>query len=174
VALQIKLELLAERLAPQSPEAAEGIRAIEGDVEITIDEVRRFGHGLYPPLLMDRGLPDALRAVARTAAVPTSVVARLPHRCPLDVESAVYFACIEALQNVAKHAHASRAWISVHGNGALHFEVRDDGAGFDPTRSHGGVGTSNIHDRIEAVGGAVEITSAPGRGTRVSGDIPAR
>jgi signal transduction histidine kinase len=173
VALQIKLELLAERLASESPEGAASIRAIEDDVELTLDEVRRFGHGLYPPLLMDRGLPDALRALARTATVPTHVDVHLPHRCPLQVESAVYFACIEALQNVAKHASAKQAWISVHGNGDVRFEIRDDGVGFDPASVDGGVGTANIRDRIGAVGGTVEIASAPGRGTRVSGAIPA-
>jgi signal transduction histidine kinase len=173
VALQIKLELLAERLDPEWPETAGQVRGLEDEIETTLDEVRAFGRGVYPPLLADRGLSDALHAVARTAVLPTTVDCQLPHRYPRGVESAVYFACVEALQNVAKHASgAAHATISVSGTGWLRFDVRDDGAGFDTAKTHDGTGLTNMRDRIGAVGGDVSITSRPGRGTRVTGIVP--
>ena len=173
VALQIKLELVAERLEVESPEDAGRVRALEDEIAATLDEVRSFGRGLYPPLLADRGLGDALHAVARGAAIPTSVDVVLPHRYPREIESAVYFACLEALQNAAKHAGgATGVRISVSGNGRLRFDVRDDGSGFDPAITPGGAGLTNVRDRIGAVGGTVEIASQPGGGTRVTGMIP--
>ena len=173
VALQIKLELLAEELDGESPDNAVRVRALEDEIGETLDEVRRFGRGLYPPLLADRGLSDALHAVARTAALPTTIDARLPHRYAREVESAVYFACLEALQNATKHAGgATSVRIAVSGNGRLRFDVWDDGAGFDPATTPGGNGVTNMRDRIGALGGTLEIDSAPGRGTHVTGMIP--
>jgi signal transduction histidine kinase len=173
VALQIKLELLAERLDSDSPDNAVRVRALEDEISVTLDEVRRFGRGLYPPLLADRGLSDALHAVARSALLPTTIDARLPHRYPREVESAVYFACMEALQNATKHARGATAIrIAVSGNGRLRFDVSDDGEGFDPSTAVDGNGLTNIRDRIGALGGTLEIDSAPGRGTRVTGMIP--
>ena len=173
VALQIKLELLAERLDEGSPDDAGRVRELEGEIEATLDEVRRFGRGVYPPLLTDRGLGDALHAVARSAAVPTTVDVRLAHRYPPEVESAVYFACLEALQNASKHASgATGVSIAVSGNGRLRFDVRDDGAGFDCDATPSSAGLTNMRDRVSALGGELEIASTPGRGTRVTGIIP--
>jgi signal transduction histidine kinase len=173
VALQIKLELLAEQLDDQSPENAVRARALESDIEATLDEVRRFGRGLYPAILADRGLPDALHAIARSALLPTTVDVRLPHRYAREVEGAVYFACVEALQNATKHARGATAVsISLSGNGTLRFDVRDDGEGFDSAATPGGSGLTNIRDRVGAVGGTLEIGSRPGRGTHVTGMIP--
>jgi signal transduction histidine kinase len=174
VALQIKLELLAEQLDSESSSgAARRVRALEDEIAATLDEVRRFGRGVYPALLADRGLSDALHAVARSAPIPTTVDARLPHRYPREVESAVYFACLEALQNVSKHAEgATSASISISGDGALRFEVRDNGEGFDGRRIVDGAGLTNMRDRVGALGGEITISSTPGRGTRVNGLIP--
>jgi signal transduction histidine kinase len=175
IALKVKIALAAERLEDQDPAGAEVIRALEGDIDATIDEVRAFGHGVYPALLAETGLSDALRAAARTAGVPTTVSAGELRRYPPGVEMAVYFACSEALQNAAKHAHgATGVTISVWEGHDLHFEVCDDGAGFDVRATHEGIGLTNLHERIAAVGGSLRIQSAPGEGTSVRGAIPLR
>ena len=90
------------------------------------------------------------------------------------MEAAVYFSCLEALQNVAKYAEASRATISLATReGSLVFTVADDGRGFDPTFAGRGSGLQGMADRIEAIGGTLEIASTPGQGTTVSGRVPA-
>lgn len=174
VALQIKLAVLVDRLGQESDaETAERLHTLEDEISETINEIRRFGHGVYPPLLADRGLSDALHAVARTTAIPTTVDAQIPHRYPREVESAVYFACLEALQNVAKHARgATSVRIAIVGNGRLRFDVRDNGAGFDAATTPDGAGLTNIRDRIGALGGEVAIDSQPGTGTHVTGIVP--
>jgi signal transduction histidine kinase len=175
VALQIKMELMAERLDAVAPESALGLRALEHDVDETIDEVRSLGRGVYPALLTEQGLSEALRAAGRSAPVPTMVDAAGIGRYPPEVESTVYFACLEALHNAAKHAHgASGVKISVSQSDGLRFEVHDDGYGFEVDGSvNGGAGLTNIRDRLAAVGGTLEVRSAPGRGTTIAGMIPA-
>jgi signal transduction histidine kinase len=173
VAVQIKLALLADKLEEESADCADRVHSLERDITETLDEVRRFARGVYPPLLADRGLGDALHAVVRRAPLPTTIDARLPHRYPREVESAVYFACLEALQNVSKHARgATSVSIAISGNGRLRFDVRDNGAGFDPDATAGGAGLTNMRDRVGAVGGDIAITSRPGRGTTVTGVVP--
>jgi PAS domain S-box-containing protein len=93
-------------------------------------------------------------------------------RYPQEIESAVYFCCLEALQNAEKHARASSITIDLIGNGELRFEVRDDGIGFEPSAEHDGAGVGNMSDRVEAVGGKLRIDSVPGAGTRVAGVVP--
>jgi signal transduction histidine kinase len=173
VAMRIKLEMLAEELDDEAPKSAERLRALEDEIEATLEEVRRLGHGVYPPLLADRGLSDALRAAARTAVVPTTVDVRLRRRYPADVEAAIYFSCLEALQNAGKHARgATHVRITASEGGRIRFEVRDDGVGFDPATTPAGTGLTNIRDRLDALGGTLDIVSAPGKGTRVMGTIP--
>jgi signal transduction histidine kinase len=172
VAVRVKLGLLAERATAESPPMAESIHRIEDDVEAAIDEVRSFAHGIYPALLSDRGLSEALRAAGRAAPVPTIVDAAGLSRYPRDVEATIYFSCIEALQNAAKHARGlSGVVLSVHENGALTFTVSDDGAGFDSSTVTEGTGLTNLRDRMAAIGGTLEISSTPGRGTRVTGSV---
>jgi signal transduction histidine kinase len=173
VALRIKLALLAERLEAESPKSAGAIRDLEDDVEETIDEVRSFARGVYPSLLAQRGLSEALRAAGRTAPLPTVVDAGGIGRHSPELEATVYFACMEALQNAAKHASgASGVAISLSQDGQLRFEVRDDGGGFRATDTAYGTGLTNLHDRLSAVGGKLDVESSPGRGTRVTGVIP--
>ncbi|MFL5909631.1 MAG: sensor histidine kinase, partial [Gaiellaceae bacterium] len=175
VALQIQLELLATQLQDVSPKSAMAIRGLEDEVDATIDEVRAFARGVYPPLLAERGLSEALRAAGRSAPLPTMVDAPAIGRYSPEVEATVYFACMEALQNAAKHAHgASGVMISVSQNERLRFEVRDDGEGFDALRADYGAGLTNLRDRLDAVGGELDVASEPGRGTTISGAIPAR
>ncbi len=174
VALRLKLGMAAARLAGRDPEGAELVRALEADVDATIAEVRSLAGGIYPPLLARTGLVDALREAARAAALPTTVLAdeRLG-RYPTEIETTVYFACSEAMQNAAKHAGAaSRVTISLWEDDALSFEIRDDGAGFDLPTTPYGIGLSNLSDRLGAVGGTVTIWSAPGQGTVLRGSIP--
>lgn len=145
-----------------------------GDVQSTLQELRTLAHGIYPPLLMDRGLAEALSAAATRAPLPVEVRADGVGRYPPEVEAAVYFCSLEALQNAAKHAgEGARATLRVWEEaGALRFEVADDGAGFDTTAPGVGAGFTNMNDRLGAIGGVLTVESAPGAGTRLSGTVP--
>src|SRR5262249_30846403 len=105
--------------------------------------------------------------------VPVTIVADGVGRLPSETESAVYFCCLEAMQNVAKHADgAARIEIALRRDDDLRFEVADDGCGFLPDRGAGGSGLTGMRDRLAAVGGELRVESAPGKGTRVSGRVP--
>jgi signal transduction histidine kinase len=172
VALRIQLELAAELSAEQAlPDAAQ-LRRLGADVGDALDDVRSLAAGVYPALLVDCGLDEALRAVARRSPVPARVTASGIGRHSADLEAAVYFCCLEAMQNAAKHACARSIAIVVSDGPALRFEVRDDGGGFDDAQLRHGRGLTNIRDRLAAVGGALSIDSGPGRGTSVTGTIP--
>jgi signal transduction histidine kinase len=172
VALRIRLEL-AEELMKQDPgRARDMLHRLGGEIDAALDELRSLAAGVYPSLLAARGLPDALRTAALQSPVPTSVQVDGSDRYSSEVETAAYFCCIEALQNVAKHApEASAVVISLSRNGDLRFEVQDDGPGFLVAGASGD-GLVNMRDRIAAVGGDLEIRSTPGTGTLVVGTIP--
>jgi signal transduction histidine kinase len=173
VALRIKLELAAERTGGGEAEGAAALRGLGAEVEEALEEVRSLARGIYPPSLADRGLVEGLRAAALRNPLPTTVLAAGIQRYSREIESAAYFCCLEALQNVAKHAKgASGAVIELSDNGSLRLEVRDDGTGFDATKVTSGVGFTSMRDRLGAVGGELAIKSSPGRGTRVSASIP--
>ena len=174
VALRIKLELAAERIDGTDVRSAELIRRLGTELDDALDEVRSLARGIYPSPLADWGLVEGLRSAARHTALPTTVLAAgVRERYPREIESAAYFCCLEAVQNVAKHATgATAAVIELSDNGALRFEVRDDGAGFDERVASTGVGLMSMRDRLAAVGGDLAIVSAPGKGTRVVGRIP--
>ncbi len=94
-------------------------------------------------------------------------------RQPRQVEGAIYFCCLEALQNVAKYAEANRVRLRLWTDDAnLAFSVKDDGKGFDPVTVPHGSGLQNMRDRLEAIGGSLEVTSAPGQGTTIQGRVP--
>ena len=175
VALAVSTRL-ARQLADSDPDATkEMLDQIASDLQDAVQELRNLAHGIYPPLLMDRGLPDALRAAANRAALPTSVDAENVGRYPQQVEAAVYFCCLEALQNAGKHAGPD-ATITIgltEDQGALLFTVTDTGAGFEPTSGAAtGHGFVNMADRVGAFGGTVQINSEPGRGTTILGRVP--
>ena len=173
VALRIKLELAAVKLEAESPDAAATLRALEADVDAAMEEVRSFARGLYPSLLAQRGIGEALRSATRTDSLPARVTLERLGRYPPEVEATVYFACIEALQNAAKHAPGSNVTIAVaDDDGALRFEIADDGPGFDAADAAPGAGLVNMSDRLAAVGGRLDVRSSPGGGTRVVGSIP--
>jgi signal transduction histidine kinase len=173
VALAVK-QRLAESLVDLDPAKAKAMLAdIQTETQDALETLRDLARGIYPPLLADQGLEAALTSQARRAAVPVEVSSVGVGRHTPELEAAVYFCCLEALQNVAKYAAATRAWIRLTEEaGTLRFEVRDDGAGFDPSVTSFGTGLQGMTDRLDAIGGAVRVKSAPGEGTTVIGTVP--
>jgi signal transduction histidine kinase len=173
VALRIRLELAEEVMGQDPRRAREMLHRLGAEIDAALDELRSLAAGVYPSLLAARGLPDALRTAALRSPVPTSVEVEGRDRYPDEVETAAYFCCIEALQNVAKHApDAGSIAISLNRNGDLRFEVRDDGRGFAIDVATMGNGLTNMRDRLAAVGGELQVQSSPGAGTTVVGTIP--
>jgi signal transduction histidine kinase len=173
VALTVKLRLL-EQIAGRDPaKVAEMATQLQAETTEALEDLRDLARGIYPPLLADKGLSAALEAQARKSTLPVTVEAADLGRFPQDVEAAIYFSCLEALQNVAKYAEASRVTISLaRSNGSLSFAVTDDGLGFDPDASTYGTGLQGIADRIDALDGTFEIVSSVGAGTTVNGSVP--
>jgi len=173
VALSVSLRL-ARDMVGDAPEAAvELLDELHLLVKETVQEVRNLAHGIYPPLLAESGLPAALRTAAARSPLNVTVDAEMADRFTPEVEAAVYFCCLEALQNAAKHALGSSVAIRLWRDaGGLLFEVADDGPGFDVDAVSGGHGFVNMADRLGAIGGTVRWESTPGRGTRVSGALP--
>ncbi|HXY42572.1 MAG TPA: histidine kinase, partial [Acidimicrobiales bacterium] len=175
VALAVNLRL-AQRLASSDPEtASELLDELGKGIEEAVKELRALAHGIYPPLLVDRGLREALESAAGRSPLPTIVDADGLGRYPAEVEAAVYFCCLEALQNAGKHAGAGASvTVGVADAGTdVVFEVSDNGAGFDADSvSWRGSGFVNMSDRVGAIGGTVEISSRPGAGTKVAGRVP--
>jgi signal transduction histidine kinase len=173
VALRVQLELTEELIKTDPAGGRRKLHGLGEEVGATLDEIRLLARGVYPSLLADRGLGEALRAAALRLPVAATVRPDGLGRYSPDVESAVYFCCLEAMQNASKHARDARTvTIVLHHDDALSFEVRDDGAGFDIAATPPGAGLTNMRDRLAAVGGEVAVRSGPGRGTVVSGTVP--
>jgi signal transduction histidine kinase len=173
IGVRIKLAITGESDADASAMRSE-LDAVGEDLEEAIDELREVAHGLYPPVLSRMGLRNALEHVSYHATTPVAIDASGIGRHPIELDSAVYYCCLEAIQNATKHGGAA-VHISValrEDDDGLSFEVTDDGPGFDPTEPHGGTGLQNIRDRVGALGGRVSIITAIGGGTTVSGCIP--
>ena len=173
VALKVKLGL-AETLMDRDPAKAMTMLAeVKSETTEALETLRDLARGIYPPLLADNGLVAALEAHARKATVAVEVVATDVTRYPREVEAAVYFCCLEALQNVQKYAATDHAVVTLEASdGHLDFTVRDDGRGFDSGAAKRGAGLTNMADRINALGGTLVVVSAPGDGTRVDGSVP--
>ncbi len=173
VALAVKLRLTESLLDEDPALAHESLRALQAQAGEAARDLRDLAHGIYPPLLADRGLGAALEAQARRSAVPVTVEAGDVGRYPQEFEAAVYFCCLEALQNVAKYAGATAVRLRVSAvTGRLEFEITDNGCGFDPATAGHGSGLQGMADRLEALGGSITIRSRPGKGTSVTGTIP--
>ena len=174
VALKVKLgpiRKLAERAGAEKTASVLG--QLETEAGAAIQAVRDFAGGVYPPLLEAEGLAVAITQQARKAAFPVSVHGEGLGRYGREIEAAVYFAVLEALQNTAKYANATSASVSLADTGKeLLFEVRDDGDGFDPAVVERGAGLDGMADRLDTVGGRVSIDSTSGEGTTVSGAVP--
>jgi signal transduction histidine kinase len=175
VALRIELGL-AEEVVRQDPDrAVERLRELGRDVDDALEELRALAHGVYPPMLADRGLDEALRAVALRSAIRIDLVSQDLGRYSTEVEGAVYFCVLEALQNVQKHAAgAHRVVVTLDGGTGeeLRFSVRDDGAGRAAIDE--GAGITNMRDRMAAIGGELGIASRLAVGTVVRGRAPIR
>jgi signal transduction histidine kinase len=181
VALAVTVRLAQQLAATDPAQARELLEQLGHDLQDAVQELRDLAHGIYPPVLMDRGLVAALESAAARATLPVEVLAEGDvGRFPQEVEAAVYFCCLEALQNAGKHAgEGAVAKLTIgraagaDGRDTVAFTVADDGVGFDPAAlARSGHGFVNMSDRLGAIGGTVAVDSAPGRGTRVSGGVP--
>ncbi|PZS25138.1 MAG: hypothetical protein DLM58_23010 [Pseudonocardiales bacterium] len=175
VALAVKLGLARQIAEDGETETVLALlEDLRGDVQVTIGELRELAHGIYPPLLRDRGLGEALRTAAMRATLPCTVDVELAARYPEEVETAAYFCCLEAMQNAGKYA-GETATITVRvysDDDTLHFELADDGAGFDLVQTPLGHGFMNMRDRLGALNGVLSVESTPGAGTTVRASIP--
>ncbi|HEX5296721.1 MAG TPA: GAF domain-containing sensor histidine kinase [Streptosporangiaceae bacterium] len=171
IALAIHLGLLAE--SADDPEfIRQAVPDLKAQLSAALDDLRALARGIYPPLLAEQGLVMALRAQVARSPVPALLEADEIGRYPQDTESTVYFCALEALQNVAKHAQASRAAVRLFSSdGTLEFSVSDDGAGFPAGTSHGS-GLQGMSDRVAAHGGTLTVRSRPGQGTTITGRLP--
>jgi signal transduction histidine kinase len=173
VALSVKLRLASGMVESDPAKARAMLADLQEQATETLEDLRDLARGIYPPLLADKGLPAALGSQVRRAPVPVSIEPDGVGRYPADIESAVYFCCLEALNNVAKYAHASTVEIRLsEADGVLGFDVVDDGRGFDPSSTGRGTGLQGMADRLDAVGGVLEVQSRRGSGTTVSGRLP--
>jgi signal transduction histidine kinase len=173
VALSVQLRL-AQQLVDRDPaKAQELLSDLQTRTTETLEDLRDLARGIYPPLLADQGLTVALEAQARRSSLAVEVHPDGVGRYRQDVESAVYFCCLEALNNVAKYAEASRVEIRLTtADDELRFEIADDGRGFDRSVTSYGTGLQGMTDRVDALGGSIEVDSAPGAGTTVVGRLP--
>ena len=173
VALAVSLRLARDMMTDDPESAAQILDQMAGDLTTTIADLRDLAHGIYPPLLAGSGLAKALEAAASRSPLAVSVSATGLSRYSPEIEAAVYFCCLEALQNAAKHAPGAtvevRLWEEA---GGLLFSVTDEGPGFDPVVARTGHGYMNMADRLGAIGGTVRWQSELGQGATVHGSIP--
>jgi signal transduction histidine kinase len=173
VALAVTLRLARDVMADDPQAATEMLDQLAVDIKETITEMRELAHGIYPPLLADRGLGEALRAAGSRSPLDVTVRTERIGRYGPEIEAAIYFCCTEALQNAAKHAPKALVEVRVWEDaGGLLFSVSDNGPGFDPQRARGGHGYINMADRLGAIGGTIRWESQPGNGSHVLGSVP--
>jgi signal transduction histidine kinase len=147
---------------------------VRTETHAALEDLRDLARGIYPPLLADKGLAAALESQARKVPFPVRVEPNGVGRYSVEAEATVYFCVLEALQNVSKYAEATSVAVRLDDqNGYLGFTVKDDGRGFDPATTRRGAGLQNMADRLDAIGGRLEVHSSPGAGTTVTGRLPA-
>ena len=163
----------ATALCRSDPDAAvAALTDLRRQLHLAHDEVRSLAQGVYPPVLSEHGLVEALNSAVDRFSLPVTVDLRDPGRHPSELEAAVYFCCVEALQNAAKHSRAGRVRVSLGADDdSVWFTVQDDGVGFEPGGPVSG-GMVNMQDRLGASGGTLIVESAPGRGATVHGSVP--
>jgi signal transduction histidine kinase len=174
VGMRVRLELAREALEDKPQEGARMLAAIGRQMDDALEELRSLARGIYPPVLGEHGLGEALRSAGDRSPLAVSVRARRIGRYPTEVETAVYFCCLEALQNAGKHAGpGSDVTLHLSQEGQrLCFAVSDTGCGFTVGEVQSGTGLVNMKDRIEAIGGRLTVSSSIGDGTSVTGSIP--
>jgi signal transduction histidine kinase len=173
VALAVNLRV-AQTVATSSPERAAHMLGEQAEAaRVAIATLSSLSRGIYPRMLSDQGLSPALRAAVATSAIPVTVTSDQVARLPASVEAALYFCCIEAVQNAAKHSAADTVEVRLSEDREVwRLVVTDDGAGFDPARMHlSGMGLANMRDRLDVVSGTVDVRSVPGEGTTVSASV---
>ena len=166
----------AESVAGQDHERERTLVAqLKAETSGALETLRELARGIYPPLLADQGLTAAVTTQASKAPVPVEVDAGGLGRYPAEIETAIYFCCVEALQNAARYAPGSAVRVSLaEDRGQVMFTVTDDGPGFDPAATAApaaGSGLRNMRDRLAALGGSCQVDSRPGRGTTIAGRI---
>jgi signal transduction histidine kinase len=172
VAMAIKLQL-ADMTAEDPVQTRQILGELKADAAGALENLRDLARGIYPPLLADLGLAAALGAQASKSPLPVTVEADEIGRFGQDTEAAVYFCCLEALQNTAKYAHATRVRICLQVQDAtLRFTVSDDGIGYDTSHISIGSGLRNMADRLAVLGGRLDVRSAPREGTTITGYLP--
>jgi signal transduction histidine kinase len=172
--LRLKLDLAGEAIRADQASGLRMLSAVGQQLDELLGTLRLLARGIYPSILSERGLAEALTSVAFNVAIPVSVRVRGVGRYAEEIEVAVYFCCIEALQNITKHCGPT-VNASIHvgeRDDSLVFWVRDSGPGFNPGAAKRGKGLTNMSDRIAAVGGTLRVRSFPGRGTIVRGHVP--
>jgi signal transduction histidine kinase len=171
VALAVKLRLTEQLIETDPQKARDAVAAVREDAADALETLRDLARGIYPPLLADQGLAVALESQARKSPLAVTVEADGIGRYPREIEATAYFCALEALQNVAKYANAANVSIRMsQRDGVLWFAVEDNGVGFDPQTARGS-GLTNMRDRLEALGGELDVQSSPGVGTTVTGRI---
>jgi signal transduction histidine kinase len=175
VALVVNLRL-AQTLAEKAPDRSRVVLAEQvAAVDAAIATVGDLARGLYPRTLVEHGVGPALREVSGGTGAAISVTDRVVGRLPDDIEAALYFCAVEAIQNAVKHARASAIAVDLASDGRLvSLEVRDDGCGFEPAAGSGGHGLGNMRDRVDAIQGTFALESVPGVGSTVIATAPVR
>lgn len=175
VALSVRLSVVRELIRHDPSQAAGALDELRAEVKAAQAELNLLAQGVYPPVLTEHGLAEALRSAVDRSPNPVELAISDVGRHPRDLEAAAYFCCVEALQNASKHAGTDavvRVGLRLTERGELEFEIRDDGCGFDPAATGRGNGFTNMRDRLGAFGGTIEIESTPGNGTQVTGRVP--
>jgi signal transduction histidine kinase len=171
VTLGLEMRLAQSTVPPELPELHTQIGKMADGLTGAVDELREIARGIHPSILSEGGLGPALRTLARRAAIPVTVDIRTDTRPAHRIEVAAYYVASEAVTNTTKHAHASAAHVTVEQRDTLlHLSIRDDGVGgADPTR---GTGLIGLRDRVQALGGSIEVSSPTGAGTAILVELP--
>ena len=165
------LQLTRSELGPGANGAASLLAEAEAELTAALEELRELARGIHPAVLTEQGLGPALRTLAARSPLPVDMRHLPERRLPAPVEAAAYFVVSEALANVAKHAHASAASVSIVSRGdVLLVEVEDDGVGGAEPRV--GSGLAGLADRVHALDGGLTIESEPGHGTCLRAELP--
>jgi len=173
VALGVQLSLAQRQARQDAPKVAEALERLQAQTTDALENLRDLARGVYPPLLADQGLVAAIDAQARRSPLPVRVEGDGIGRYQQEVETAVYFCTLEALQNAAKYAQPREVVVRLREEGGeLVFTIEDDGQGFDQATTEFGSGLQNMSDRLAALGGDLFVDSRPGAGTIVEGRVP--
>jgi signal transduction histidine kinase len=173
VALKLKIGIAGKFVESDPGRAEELLEQLVLEADDALQNVRDLARGIFPPLLVDQGIAAALQAQVSKFAFDIDLSSDDVGRFSPEIETAVYFSCLEALQNASKYSGANKVKIRLwNESGDLFFQVHDDGRGFDLKTIPRGSGLQNMRDRVEVIGGYLTITSVSGKGTKVEGRVP--